>query len=327
MKKFLFFITLAIPLLAVGQKMKIRVHAENEALPYAYIYINGKIACSADTLGVASLDASRLVAGDTISASYIGRSNGHAIYDGKGSYEIELMSDNEIPTVVVVASKKQDKRIKALHIPKFYQETSGDFEISIHKSGRKIQGTVTTAKVYIYADNYSLEKEFTFRSDTTDASGIIDDLPYCMHLAELYSDISRNRYLNKEMRFADEGRDEEVFDVYTIVRAYDPEVNNVQVRAYVDPETGIIKKTDIVAPGKNFTRAISTTFATKGNIIYPSDIEIEVYRNYASRTPIATLYIKNISLSSQVFKKYKVRQKELYEEFRGKAKDRRRAKA
>lgn len=119
----------------MGQPVSIKVHTNEERLTYAYIYVNGKISGSTYSLEIFKVNKSLFLDGDTIQDSYVGRNSTFAIYDGAERYELNLTQDNTItPVVIVPHTAYKDffgEKIKVLRIPKLYQETKGEFKISI----------------------------------------------------------------------------------------------------------------------------------------------------------------------------------------------------
>lgn len=180
-----------------------------------------------------------------LGASYVGRNTTFIACDGKDRYDINMAESSEIAPIIVLPSAKIQnfftKQIIPLNLPKFYQETQGDFAIYFSKLDRTIRGTGTIASVYVNAGNYSVESEFSLLSDTTSLSRYVENTAYYMHMTELYSDLTKHRYLNKSLKVLDEGI-EDGMNVYSIVRSYSPEYANAQIRIYVDPETRLQKK-------------------------------------------------------------------------------------
>lgn len=68
---------------AGAQDLKISVRSDSEALPYAYVYLNGRAVAVTDTLGVALLPAQVWQIGDTLSASYVGTKPDTVVIDRK----------------------------------------------------------------------------------------------------------------------------------------------------------------------------------------------------------------------------------------------------
>lgn len=67
---------------AGAQALRVNVRSDREALPYAYIYVNGRAAAVTDSMGVAILPDRKVRAGDTLSASFVGTTPDYAIADG-----------------------------------------------------------------------------------------------------------------------------------------------------------------------------------------------------------------------------------------------------
>ena len=83
MKRFTLLLSgLLFGLCASAQSLKLSVvNDRNEPLPYAYIYVNGRVAVVTDSTGQAWLSEERLSPGDTLCATYIGTESAWIIFD------------------------------------------------------------------------------------------------------------------------------------------------------------------------------------------------------------------------------------------------------
>lgn len=76
---FLMFLTFAAEL--NGQQLKVTVCSADENLPYANIFVNGRLLKISDSTGIAYIPQDILKYGDTISSSYLGFHPAQAVYD------------------------------------------------------------------------------------------------------------------------------------------------------------------------------------------------------------------------------------------------------
>lgn len=124
---------------AGAQDLKISVRSDSEALPYAYVYLNGRAVAVTDTLGVALLPAQVWQIGDTLSASYVGTKPDTVVIDRKmartGAGEL-LLPEMYVRTTEEVWVKADAKRLFHKNVrlcPPFYYQAylHADFRADI----------------------------------------------------------------------------------------------------------------------------------------------------------------------------------------------------
>ena len=98
MNRFILSVIIALgfagPVIASPMKLSVRSDA-NEALWYAYVYVNGRAVTVTDTLGFAQVPEGKLNIGDTLSVSYVGTEPQWVVYDKalqkQGEYAFVLL--------------------------------------------------------------------------------------------------------------------------------------------------------------------------------------------------------------------------------------------
>jgi len=89
----------------LAKDLKINVTAQGSPLGYSYIYVNGEIKTTANSMGVALIPLMFLNEGDIISASFVGFNSVKVIFDSnaasKKEITLNLTSDFTLDEVVV----------------------------------------------------------------------------------------------------------------------------------------------------------------------------------------------------------------------------------
>jgi hypothetical protein len=120
--------------LLYGQNVKINVISGEERLAYAYVYVNGTVVGVTDTLGVFALSSEQLHRGDTLSASFVGFSEGQVIYNGDTSRNptIYLRADYVLEPVIVSAQRINMLRLLRRHtnFPQWIATRDKEFALS-----------------------------------------------------------------------------------------------------------------------------------------------------------------------------------------------------
>lgn len=86
-------------------QIKVFVSSSSEHLPYAHVYINSKPIGTTDSIGTIVIPESKLLSGDTISASFLGYHEGLVIFNPKekNEYKINLHSTFTIESALIKA--------------------------------------------------------------------------------------------------------------------------------------------------------------------------------------------------------------------------------
>ncbi len=159
MKRTVLFLLMALHAgLVSAQSLRVSVKNElAEPLPYAYVYVNGRAAGIADTLGMVSISGEKLNLGDTLSATMIGNLPGWVVYDRtiqrQGRAEL-VLPENYHATIaakeVVVHADMEDFFAKNLReiIPMWYSGTlAANFRAVFSQPGVKTRAVEGSLKV------------------------------------------------------------------------------------------------------------------------------------------------------------------------------------
>jgi hypothetical protein len=118
------------------QSFRVEVRADGEAVGYAYVIVNDAVMAMTDAEGAATLPATRLKAGDTLSARFVGMQSVPLVWDGTGAViRLELIP-NVIENVVVTARgrdrSRQMFRRNVTRVPThgWYTGFEGDYRMS-----------------------------------------------------------------------------------------------------------------------------------------------------------------------------------------------------
>lgn len=177
---------------AQASPLKLSVRSDgNEALWYAYVYVNGRAVAVTDTLGFAQVPEGKLKIGDTVSVSYVGTETQRVIYDKAlqkaGEHAFVLPEQYALLTadeVVVKADieKLYRKEVKQ-HKPYYYMSlwTAG-FDMQIKAPSGKVfpvKGTIEFP--YSMGFRTRAPGKITTVSDTTGLSWYLNsDLTYAL---------------------------------------------------------------------------------------------------------------------------------------------------
>ena len=111
---FIAFIVSFISAQASPLKLSVRSDA-NEALWYAYVYVNGRAVTVTDTLGFAQVPEEKLKIGDTLAVSYVGTETQRIVYDKtlqkQGEYAFVLPEKYDLLTADEVVVKADLKKL------------------------------------------------------------------------------------------------------------------------------------------------------------------------------------------------------------------------
>lgn len=193
MKKLVCFIGLlglCGALQAASLKLRVRNDA-NEALWYAYVYVNGRAVTVTDTLGFAQVPDDKLKVGDTLSVSYVGTETQRIVYDKALQQEGEyvfvlpekynaLVSDE----VVVKADIEKLYRKNVERRRPYYCMSlwTADFGMKIQMPNAKVHIIAGKIKFpYILGFDTDIPRKIITSSDTTGLSWYINsDLTYAL---------------------------------------------------------------------------------------------------------------------------------------------------
>jgi len=313
MKK-IFFVSILILFgnsFVIAQNFKLKVISDNAPLGYAYVYINGRAYCSADSAGVALIPISLLKLGDTLSASFVGSKDNSLIYSNKvahkGESSINLEQSLNLNDVVVTSygdSKKLFKKyVNIYQSADWNYELRGDFILKttsdrIHQT---IQGSF---KHQLIPDLYRIETgetglEIDIKSDT---AGYIPNLNFFYffsyaRIAIKFSkrSISANNFI---INYKGEVNDERVFFVtFRLEKLKRTTLQSYQTLIYVNKETkDITHALNIVIfqDGSKCETNVNYQVDKKQKVIYP--IKIQAYRASLSDKTILELSAENTTL-------------------------------
>lgn len=277
-----------------AQTFTVRVVSGNDPLAYAYIFINKKIICSADSSGIAVFPQKLLNLGDTITVSYVGAAPGMAIYSeeiaGKGECTITLHESVYLKDITIqgqdASNKLFKKYFKPLFVGNWHDYYTGDFSAKISSAvmNKDISGTFKyTALPYNPAKRgLKSSLEINTASDTLHLDKVtrysLGLFNNALYLAALW----RGADMNKGMIAVYKG-ETPVNRIFLITRPkfYTDKytVDDVQQLIYVDKKSGYLNSADILMIGRNgkwrYSFKAFYSIDKKHKNIFPNNIEGE----------------------------------------------------
>ncbi len=277
-----------------AQTFTVRVVSGNEPLAYAYVFINKKIICSADSSGIAAFPQKLLNLGDTISVSYVGATPGMAIYSeevaGKGECTITLQETVYLKDLTVRGQDASNKLFKKYFKPLFVdnwhdfftgkfkmiikglntkKDVTGDFKYTALPYSPEKRGLKSSLEINTASDTLHLDKVTRY------SLGLFNN---ALYLAVLW----KRADMNKGMIAVYKGetpanriflitRPQFYTDKYTI--------DDVQQLIYVDKKSGYLTSADILMIGRNgkwrYSFKAYYSIDKKYKNIFPNNIEGE----------------------------------------------------
>lgn len=155
------FILLSLAGPVIGSPLKLSVRSDaNEALWYAYVYINGRAVAVTDTLGFAQVPDEKLKVGDTLSVSYVGTEPQWVVYDKGLQKQAEyafvlpekydaLVADEVIVKTDLKKFFKKNTKETVAGEGSFSNIMTSDFRMTIRTPDgkqREIEGLLTASK-------------------------------------------------------------------------------------------------------------------------------------------------------------------------------------
>jgi len=296
-----------------AQNFQLKVVSENAPLPYAYVYINGRIFCSADSLGIAFIPVSSLKLGDTLSSSFIGADNNFVIYDNdmaiKGMQTIILKENLSLDGVIVLANDKSKeyfrKYVNTRYVPTWFDELRGSFSMELSASGgvEKIQGVVIASS--IPKETYSSEKSILIstKSDTVGQSRFLRQRLTVIKLARDGVNFSKSVVYNKGIiyKYMGENNGKRVFFITRPLLTNEPSNSeSFQTLLCVDKETKDITsaETYLILNNGKVIYNIDSDYQVdkKTNTIFPTKLNVVLTVEKESKKSIDKIEINNISL-------------------------------
>lgn len=312
MKKF-FFVALLILLgnsFLIAQNFKLKVISDNAPLGYAYVYINGRAYCSADSAGVALIPVSLLKLGDTLSVSFVGAKDNYLIYSNKiahkGESSINLEQSLNLSDVVVTSygdSKKLFKKyVNIYKIAYMNYELNGDFILNTMSDvvSQKIQGTF---KHQLVPDIYRIRTGDTGLSIETDSDTSGLKLKFDFFSLITFARIAVN-FPNQSIfpnsaiiNYKGESNGERVFFITLRVENLKTDLQSHQTLIFVNKKTRNITHAKNIVLGYNGNRFdinVDYQINKKDKVIYP--IKIQGNKATPSGKLIQELNAENITL-------------------------------
>lgn len=193
MKKLLYFIAftgLWVTVQASSLKLSVRSDA-NEALWYAYVYVNGRAVAVTDTLGFAQVPDDKLKVGDTLSVSYVGTETQSVVYDKAlqqaEEYAFVLPEKYDVLVADEVVVKADIEKLYRKNVeqrrPYYYMSLwTADFGMKIQMPNAKVHIIAGKIKFpYIMGFDTDIPRKIITSSDTTGLSWYINsDLTYAL---------------------------------------------------------------------------------------------------------------------------------------------------
>lgn len=277
-----------------AQNFTVRVVSGKEPLAYAYIFINKKIICSADSSGIAVFPQKLLNLGDTISVSYVGASPGMAIYSeevaGKGECTIGLQESVYLKDIIVrgqdASNKMFKKYFKPLFVGNYHDFYTGNFKVIIKGLNMKkdVNGDFKYTALPYNPEKRGLKSnlELNTNSDTIHfeklarySLGVFNN---ALYMAALW----KGAYMNKGMIAVYKG-ETPINRIFLITRPqfYTDKytVDDVQQLIYVDKKSGYLNSADILMIGRNgkwrYNFKAYYSINKKYKNIFPNNIEGE----------------------------------------------------
>lgn len=286
----LFLLTVSIGLHA--EQVRIVLTSNHEPLPYAYVFINGQIYNSTDSLGVISLQETELNKGDTLTFSHIGTEGGSLVYDGETSYAIDLKA-HEIEQIVVTSLPPEalGRAITPVQNVNWYEEFSGHVEICFYPEEGAKELYSGVFKFIPIPDRKFQAGNFDFDLCELIPANVSEEIHHDFFRAILKSIViiqfhpqarmNRGAYIayNGEM----EGQ-----NVYTVTRPFRSDQDNGQLRVYVDQQSRIVKKISFLS--------------YRGQYVFGIDADYTLSPNRSRLYPVMIRsYIKNIATGDMRF--------------------------
>lgn len=139
--------------LSVASAQSLRVVVRNEAdeaLPYAYVYVNGRAVAVTDTLGVGAVPEAKLSLGDTLTVSYVGAESERTVYDAamqrRGEWSVSLREKYRSLTTAEVVVRADIEALYRRSVDKFwmlYVPHQATARFTIRSGERTIEGRAT----------------------------------------------------------------------------------------------------------------------------------------------------------------------------------------
>ncbi len=298
-----------------AQIFTLKVVSEDGPLPCAYVFINGRAYCSADTTGLAKIPLSLLNNGDTISVSFVGAKDNFIIYDKKiiqkDEYTITLEQKQQLRDIVVQSKNRSmeyyRKYVNKRNSTTWYDEIHGDFDGSFIYKGRqkKVHGSVISRflqKNYMKATGEKLLK-INSNSDTSDISQKMRYCLFLIQLSQVSSDLRKKSYLNREMivSYRGENNGKRIFLISRPLFSDRPDIDSHQTLIYVDKISKEITSSETImlrnSPDINAIYSFSTDYKVdkKSQFLYPSKISGTITCKYKDREEVDKIEIFDTS--------------------------------
>lgn len=172
--------------------LKLRVRNDaNEALWYAYVYVNGRAVTVTDSLGLAQVPDDKLTLGDTVSVSYVGTKTQRIVYDKalqqEGEYVFVLPEKYNALVSDEVVVKADIEKLYRKNVerrrPYYYMSLwTADFGMKIQMPNAEVHIIAGKIKFpYILGFDTDIPRKIITSSDTTGLSWYINsDLTYAL---------------------------------------------------------------------------------------------------------------------------------------------------
>ncbi|MDE5945363.1 MAG: hypothetical protein K2G93_07260 [Rikenella sp.] len=136
---------------ASAQSLRVVVRNEaDEALPYAYIYVNGRAMAVTDTLGIGAVPEAKLSLGDTLTVSYVGAESERTVYDRamqrQGEWSVSLRERYRTLTAAEVVVRADVEALYRRSVEKFwvlYEPHQATARFTIRNGDGLIEGQAT----------------------------------------------------------------------------------------------------------------------------------------------------------------------------------------
>lgn len=295
----LFFLFVFCTSQMFSQNLKVIVNSStsNEPLCYAYVYINGHIYSSADSIGVVNIPIELLKLGDTLSASFVGTKTSFVIYnkdvEQKKECSISLEQVLSLDGIVVLANDQSKeyfkKYVNIRYVPSWFDEINGDFSIDLwdRDNQRKINGIVIATSNP--KDTYSGKKSIMISTES-DTIGIYNSLRQCLAVLKISRDgvnFSKSVLFNRDIiiKYSGENDGKRIFFITRpFIANQSKNGESMQTLLFVDKDT------------KDITTANTCLIMRNGDVIY------DIITDYAVDKKSKYIYPKNLNVTLKIQK-------------------------
>lgn len=262
-----------------AQPVEVRVCSDAERLPYAYVFVNGRIVGSADSTGCIRIPRQRLSVGDTLGASYVGLRDTSVIYRGGDSCTLALPGAGIASVTILPDNENLRRKIRRRKYRDFHQSLAGRY--ALRRDTLRITGRFEYRIVPDRTTTYDIRMEFwPDPGNQVLSSSETALLQQIVNAESVGTSISRQVASNRGLRILYEGRDPAGSDTYTVIRPavkMAEELPAEQAKFYVDPLTRDVER---CITGCYFPRArleTDTRYAFLAGYAYPARIRARLH--------------------------------------------------